>query len=69
LAEQVNDDQWQSQSLLRERRRRHNDRAQPLKDDEPMTRDSGYYMLAGASLAIMLGWLSFLMLAAQAAGP
>jgi hypothetical protein len=34
-----------------------------------MLRDSGYFLFAILSLAMMLGWLSFVMLATQASGP
>jgi hypothetical protein len=34
-----------------------------------MLRDSAYFLTAIVSLAIMLGWLSFLTLAAQTSGP
>jgi hypothetical protein len=34
-----------------------------------MFRDSGYFLSAILSLAIMLGWLGFLMIATRATGP
>jgi hypothetical protein len=40
-----------------------------LRDGNAMLRDSAYFLSAILSLAIILGWLSFLTLAMQASGP
>jgi hypothetical protein len=40
-----------------------------LRDGHAMLRDSAYFLSAILSLAIILGWLSFLTFAMQASGP